>query len=309
MLDKTITSRTSRISKATLAAASCLLAVSAASSVHAGTDTLSKIRDSRTITIAHREASVPFSYLDDSKKPIGYAMDLCLKVADAVRRELKLDRLNIAYLAVTSSDRIPAIVDGKADLECGSTTNNAERRKQVAFTIPHFIAAVRMVVRTDSGITNWTDLRGKQVVTTKGTTTMKLLTDRDKVRALGLRLLEGRDHAESFAMVEKRQAAAFPMDDVLLYGLRAGSPNAGELVVVGDAMSAEPYAIMLPKDDPAFKAVVDREMGRIIHDGEIYKLYDKWFKQPIPPKGQAMNMPMGHLLRDTFRFPTDKVGD
>ena len=309
MLDKTITSRTSRISKATLAAASCLLAVSAASSVHAGTDTLSKIRDSRTITIAHREASVPFSYLDDSKKPIGYAMDLCLKVADAVRRELKLDRINIAYLAVTSSDRIPAIVDGKADLECGSTTNNAERRKQVAFTIPHFIAAVRMVVRTDSGITNWTDLRGKQVVTTKGTTTMKLLTDRDKVRALGLRLLEGRDHAESFAMVEKRQAAAFPMDDVLLYGLRAGSPNADELVVVGDAMSAEPYAIMLPKDDPAFKAVVDREMGRIIHDGEIYKLYDKWFKHPIPPKGQAMNMPMGHLLRDTFRFPTDKVGD
>lgn len=304
MLDMTITSR---IVKASLAAACCLLAASAP--VHAGTDTLSKIRDSRTITIAHREASVPFSYLDDSKKPIGYAMDLCLKIADAVRRDLKLDRLNIAYLPVTSSDRIPAIVDGKADLECGSTTNNAERRKQVAFTIPHFIAAVRMVVRADSGIANWTDLRGKQVVTTKGTTTMKLLTDRDKVRALGLRLLEGRDHAESFAMVEKRQAAAFPMDDVLLYGLRAGSPNAAELVVVGDAMSAEPYAIMLPKDDPAFKAVVDREMGRIIHDGEIYKLYDKWFKQPIPPKGLAMNMPMGHLLRDTFRFPTDKVGD
>lgn len=304
MLDITITSP---ILKAGLAASCCLLAASAP--VHAGTDTLSKIRDSRTITIAHREASVPFSYLDDNKKPIGYAMDLCLKIADAVRREVKLDRLNIEYLAVTSSTRIPAIVDGKADLECGSTTNNAERRKQVAFTIPHFIAAVRMVVRADSGIANWADLRGKQVVTTKGTTTMKLLADRDKVRALGLRLLEGRDHAESFAMVEEKQAAAFPMDDVLLYGLRAGSSRPEQLVVVGDALSAEPYAIMMRREDPAFKAVVDREMGRIINDGEVYKLYDKWFKHPIPPKNLAMNMPMGHLLRDTFRFPTDKVGD
>jgi ABC-type amino acid transport substrate-binding protein len=284
-----------------------LLCISSGMAVAA--DTLSKIRETRTIIIAHREASPPFSYLDDNKKPVGYAVDLCLKIADAVKRELKLPQLNIEYLAVTSSNRIPAIEQGKADLECGSTTNNAERRKQVAFTIPHFVAAVRMVVRADSGIKNWSDLRDKRVVTSKGTTTIKLLTERDKVRSLGLKLLEGRDHAESFSMVEKGQAEAFPMDDVLLYGLRANSQNPGNFVVVGDTLSAEPYAIMLPKDDAPFKAVVDKEMGRIINEGEIYKLYDKWFKNPIPPKAANMNMPMGHLLRDMLRFPTDKVGD
>ncbi|HJV84851.1 MAG TPA: amino acid ABC transporter substrate-binding protein [Noviherbaspirillum sp.] len=282
----------------------CLAAVSA----HAG-DTLSRIRDTQTITIAYREASVPFSYLDASKKPIGYSVDLCLRIAEAVRRELKLNHINITYLPVTPAMRIPAIAEGKADLECGSTTNTAERRKQVAFTIPHFVAAVRMVVLTGSGIRNWADLRGKRVVTTKGTTTVKLLNERDKVRSLGLQLVERADDVEAFGMVDKGQAEAFPMDDVLLFGLRADSRDPNRFTVVGDALSAEPYAIMMRKDDAPFKAVVDREMGRIIQDGEIYKLYDKWFRNPIPPKGINMNMPIGHLLRDTLRFPTDKVGD
>lgn len=290
--------------KATIAACLCATAVLA----HAG-DTLSKIREAQTIIIAHREASLPFSYLDGNKKPVGYAVDLCLKIADAVRRELKLQHLNIRYLPVTPSTRISAIVDGQADLECGSTTSNAERRKQVAFTIPHFVAAAKMLVRADSGIANWSDLRDKRVVTTKGTTTVKLLNERDKVRSLGLKLIEGRDHGESFGMVEKGEAEAFPMDDVLLFGLRANAQNPNGFVVVGDALSAEPYAIMLRKDDTPFKSLVDREMGRIINEGEIYKLYDKWFKNPVPPKGINMNMPMGHLLRDVLRFPTDKVGD
>ena len=290
------------IAAAGIAISSC----GAAAWSHAG-DTLSKIRETQTITIAHREASLPFSYLDASKKPVGYAVDLCLKIADAVRRELRLSQLHIQYLPVTPSTRIAAIADGQADLECGSTTNNAERRKQVAFTIAHFVAAARMVVRTDSGIRNWSDLRDKRVVTTKGTTTVKLLNDRDKVRSLGLKLVEGRDHTESFSMVEKGEAEAFPMDDVLLFGLRANAQKPEGFAVVGDALSAEPYAIMLRKDDAPFKALVDREMGRIINDGEIYKLYDKWFRNPIPPKGLNMNMPIGHLLRDTFRFPTDKV--
>lgn len=272
-------------------------------------DTLSKIRDTRTITIAHREASLPFSYLDGDKKPVGYSLDLCLKIAEAVRRELKLPQMQIAYLLVTPSSRIPDIVAGKADLECGSTTNNAERRKQVAFTIPHFVAAARMLVRSDSGINNWSDLRGKRVVTTKGTTTVKLLNDRDKVRALALNLIEAKDHAESFAKVEKGEAEAFPMDDVLLFGLRASAKDPSKFTVVGEMLSTEPYAIMLRKDDAAFKSLVDREMGRIINDGELVKLYDKWFKNPIPPKGLSMNMPMSYLLRDTLRFPTDKVGD
>jgi glutamate/aspartate transport system substrate-binding protein len=287
-----------------LAAVSSMMTLS----VHAA-DTLTKIRETQTITIAHREASVPFSYLDDNKKPIGYAVDLCLKIADAVRRELKLSQLNIQYLSVTSSDRISALREGKADLECGSTTNNSERRKQVAFTIPHFVAAARMVVRANSGIRNWSDLRNKKVVTTKSTTSVKLLNDRDKVRALSLSLTEGRDHAESFGMVEKGEAEAFVMDDVLLFGLRANAQNPNGFVIAGDALSLEPYAIMLRKDDAPFKALVDREMGRLILDGEIYKLYDKWFRNPIPPKGINMNMPIGHLLKSTFQFPNDKVGD
>ena len=300
-------SRLHATKQAARAAICILLALSLVPS-HAA-ETLAKIRDTQTVTIAYREASIPFSYLDDSKKPIGYAIDLCLKVADAIKRELKLSQLNVKFIPVTPSNRIPAIVEAKADLECGSTTNNAERRKQVAFTIPHFVAAARMVVRTDSGIKNWSDLRDKRVVTTKGTTAVKLLNDCDKVRALNLKLVEGRDHAESFSMVEKGQAEAFPMDDVLLFGLRANAQYPTNFTVIGDALSAEPYAIMLRKDDPAFKAMVDREMGRIVNDGEIYKLYDTWFKNPIPPKGLNMGMPMGHLLRDMLRFPTDKVGD
>jgi len=292
------------VSKVSFAIALCIT-----STLSLAVDTLTRIRDTQTITIAHRDASLPFSYLDDNKKPVGYAVDLCLKIVDAVRRELKLPQLNVAYLPVTSSSRIPAIVDGKADLECGSTTNNAERRKQVAFTIPHFVAAARMLVRTDSGIKNWSDLRGKRVVTTKGTTTIKLLNDRDKVRALGLNLIEGNDHAESFAKVEKGEAEAFTMDDVLLFGLRANAKDPNSFVVVGDPLSVEPYAIMMRKDDAPFKTLVDREVGRVISDGELAKLYEKWFKQPIPPKGLIMNMPMSYLLRDTLRFPTDKVAD
>ncbi len=272
-------------------------------------DTLAQIRETKMITIAHRESSIPFSYIDDKQVATGYAVELCKKIAEGVKRELNLPQLKIAYLAVTSSTRIPAIVDGKADLECGSTTNNADRRKQVAFTIPHFVAAARMLVRSDSGIKNWADLRDKKIVTTKGTTTIKLLNDRDKVRSLKLDLIERPDHAQSFDMVESGAAVAFPMDDVLLYGLRAGAKAPEKFSVVGDPLSAEPYAIMLRKNDPKFKALVDREMSHIIHDGDFVKLYDKWFNRPIPPKNINMNMPMSYLLRDVLRFPTDKVGD
>lgn len=271
--------------------------------------TLDRIRATHTITIAHREASVPFSYLDEHKRPIGYAMDLCLKVAEAVKRELKLAQLDIRYLPVTPSDRMQMIASGKADLECGSTTNTRERRKMVAFTIPHFIASARMVVRSDSGISNWSDLRDKRIVTTKGTTNAQTLIARDKVRSLNLTLLESKDHAEGFEMVARKKADAFAMDDVLLYGLRGSAARPEDFRIVGDSLSTEPYAIMLRKDDPQFKAVVDREIARIMNDGEIYTLYDKWFRQPIPPNGINMNMPMSYLLRSSVQFPTDSAGD
>lgn len=284
-----------------------VLAVSCAlsSPISAAADTLSRIRQNQTVTIAYREASFPFSYLDENKKPIGYSMDICLRLVDALKRELKLPQLNVKYLLVSSSTRIPAIAEGKADLECGSTTNNAERRSQVSFSISHFFATVRMIVRTDSGIRNWQDLKDKKIVTTKGTTTVKLLTERDKVRALGLKLIEGNDHNDSFKMVENFQVDAFPMDDVLLYGLRANAADPSKFSIVGDALSTEAYGIMLARDDPNFKTLVDKEMARLMIDGEIGKLYDKWFNRAVPPKNANLNMPMNRLLRENIRFPSE----
>ncbi|AEK62466.1 amino acid ABC transporter substrate-binding protein [Collimonas fungivorans] len=271
--------------------------------------TMAKIRDTQTVTVAYRETTAPFSYLDADKKPIGFTIDLCSKIIEGIRQELKLPQLKVAYMAVTPSTRINAIASGQADLECGTTTNNAERRKQVAFTVPHFFAGVRMAVRTDSGIKNWANLRGKEVVTTKGTTTVKLLNDRNKVRVLALNLVDGTDHAESFSMLEKGQVAAFVMDDVILYGLRANMMHPEEFAIVGDPLSVEPYAIMLTKDDAEFKAAVDRQMANMQNDGDFRKIYSKWFMSPIPPRGKSMNMPMGYLLRDAILYPTDKIND
>nr|WP_225870026.1 amino acid ABC transporter substrate-binding protein [Glaciimonas sp. PCH181] len=280
------------------------------SEASAQADVLSKIRDSKTITIAYRDASLPFSFLDQSQQPVGYAIDLCLKIADAVKQQLKLPQLTIAYVPVTSSTRISAIEDGKADLECGSTTNTAARRKHVAFTIAHFIAGVRMIVNVDSGIKNWPDLRNKKVVSTKGTTSVRTLTDRGQVRSLNIVVLEGSEHDASFRMVEDKKVDAFVMDDVLLYGLRAASKNPAAYDVVGDPLSTEPYAIMLPRDDPAFKAMVDRAMAQIIQDGQLNKLYQKWFLNPIAAKNNInLKMPMGYLFRESLRFPSDQVGD
>ncbi len=270
--------------------------------------TLDKIRDTQTMVIAYREGQPPFSYLD-GKQPTGYAVELCQKVAEAVKRELKLPSLNVKYLPVDSVTRFTSVIEGKADVECGSTTNNAERRKKVAFSLPYFFSGVRALVRTDRGIKNWPDLRGRTVATTKNTTTIQLLNDRNNVRALEIKLVEGNDDMDSFRLVKEGKADVFPMDDVLLYGLRASVDNPSQYAVVGDPLSVEPYAITMRKDDPAFKKVVDNELVRLIYDGDIYKIYDRWFMRPIPPKGINMNMPMGYLLRDLFRFPTNRLAD
>ncbi|MEO6921024.1 MAG: amino acid ABC transporter substrate-binding protein [Collimonas sp.] len=278
----------------------------AAPAVHAA-DVLTKILDSKTIVIAYRESSFPFSFMDQDKKPVGYTIDLCLKIADAIKQQLKLQQLNITYIPVTSTNRIDIMAAGKADMECGSTTDTAERRKRVDFAIVHFIAASRMIVRVEDKIKNWPDLRDKKVVTTKGTTSVKSLEDRGQIRSLNMTVLEGRDHNESFKMVENKTADAFAMDDVLLYGLKATAGKPAEYVIVGEALTTEPYAIMLPKGDVAFKTMVDHEIARIIQDGEIYKLYAKWFLSPIPAKNNiTLNMPMGYLLRESLRFPTDR---
>lgn len=272
--------------------------------------TLAKIRDAGVVTLAHREASIPFSYLDQNKRPIGYAMDLCMRVVEALRRDLKMPSLRAEYLAVTAANRIAAIKDGKADLECGSTTNNAARRRDVAFTVTHYFAGAKLLVRTDSGITRLTDLRGKTVVSTRGTSPLAALRAAEEKGIIGgARILEGKDHDEAFAMLERGDAHAFAMDDILLYSFRANAKEPKLWSVVGEFISVEPLAIMLRRDDPEFKKYVDTVLSRAMIDGDVKALYNKWFLSPIPPKGVNLGIPLSPLMRDQLNFPSDKVGD
>ena len=266
---------------------------------------LEKIAKSGTILLGYREAASPFSYVDDNKRPIGYSIDICLKITEAIKRELKRPDLSVKYTPVTPANRIQALSDGLIDIECGSTTSTAERRKQVASTIPTFVAATRLLVRDNSGIKSIYDLSGKNVVTTQGTSSEKLFNDLNKNQTLRATLLFGKDHSESFSMLENGKADAFIMDDVILASLRAASKTPDKFVITRDALTIEPLSIMLRKDDPAFKKLVDGELHRAITQGEITTLYRKWFESPIPPKQINLKLPMGYLLRDSFKAPTD----
>ena len=268
------------------------------------TGTLKKIKDSGSITIGHRESSVPFSYYDDKQKVVGYAMDLCYKIADAVKKELKLSKLEVKLNPVTSATRIPLIANGTVDLECGSTTNNLERQQQVAFTITHFVTANRFVYNKAANIKTVDDLKGKTVTSTSGTTNIKQITEIGAAKNLGLNILPAKDHAEAFLMVQTGRAAAFVMDDILLYSLVASAQNPADFVISADALSVEPYGIMLPKGDAAFKKVVDAEMTRLYKSGEINAIYDQWFTKPIPPKGINLNLPMTAQFKKVVANPT-----
>ena len=279
----------------------------AAAQVDAASPVLDRIQQRGAIVLAHRESSVPFSYLDGNRKPVGYALDLCLRLADVVKRKLNLPALKVEYLQVTPADRIAAIAEGRADLECGSTTNNAERRDKVAFTVPHYITGARYMVRADSPITVLSQFEGRKLVSTKGTTPLKAIDKANRDGLLRIQILEAPDHARAVEMVEQGEADGFAMDDVLLYGLMAGRPDPGKLKVVGKFLTIEPLAIMLSKDDAAFKRLADDEMKRLIHSGDAQRVYERWFLQPIPPKNTALNLPMNYLLRDFWKYPTDQV--
>ncbi len=268
---------------------------------------LDDIRSRGKIVIAHRESSVPFSFVDATGKPVGYAVDLCKRLAEAVRTRLGMKTIAIDYVKVTPADRIPAIVERRADLECGSTTNNAERRQKVAFTVPHYVTGARYLVRADSPISELQDFQGKKLVSTTGTTPLKAITNANKERLLGIAILEVADHARAVEMVEKGEADGFAMDDVLLYGLRAGRADPARLKVVGKFLTIEPLAIMMSKNDPEFKQIVDEEMKRLVTSREIYAVYDRWFAAPIPPKNAPLNIPMTYLLKDLWKYPTDWV--
>jgi glutamate/aspartate transport system substrate-binding protein len=267
--------------------------------------TLKKIKDTNTITLGHRDASIPFSYFDDKQMPVGYAMDLCGKIVDAVKAELKMPNLQVKLNPVTSATRIPLMANGTVDLECGSTTNNLERQKQVAFTITHFVTANRFVSKKAANLKNLDDLKGKTIVSTSGTTNIKQITELNGQKNLGMTILPAKDHAESFLMVETGRAAAFFMDDILLYSLVANSKNPSEWTISADALSVEPYGIMLRKDDPSFKKVVDDAMMKVYKSGEINTIYAKWFLQPVPPKGINLNVPMSEVFKHVVAKPTD----
>jgi len=269
------------------------------------TGTLKKIKDTGTITLGHRESSVPFSYYDDKQQVIGYAMDLCSRIIDSVKRDLKLAKLEVKLNPVTSATRIPLMANGTVDLECGSTTNNLDRQKQVAFTITHFVTANRFVSKLSSKFKTVDDLKGKTIVSTSGTTNIKQIAEINSQKNLGLNILTAKDHAEAFLMVETDRAAAFVMDDILLFSLVATSKSPKDYVISADALSVEPYGIMLRRDDPAFKKVVDAAMVAIYKSGAINAIYDKWFLKAIPPKGVNLNLPMSAALKKVVVNPTD----
>ncbi len=270
------------------------------------TGTLKKIKETGTITIGYRDSSIPFSYLDDNQKPIGFAIDICYKIVDAVKKELKLDKLATEFNPVTSSTRIPLLANGTIDLECGSTTNNAERLKQVWFTNTHFLTATRFVSKKSSKLNSIDDLKGKTVVSTSGTTNIKQLTEANAARNLGINIVPAKEHAESFLMVETDRAVAVVLDDILLASFVAGSKDPDAYVMSKDAFSKpEPYGIMLRKDDPAFKKVVDAATAALYQSPDGQKLYDKWFMQKIPPKGLNLNAPISAELKHEFAKPSD----
>ncbi len=293
-----------------IARALCALAgIAVAASATAG-PVLERILKDNVVRVGYRDTSMPFSYLPPGTSvPIGYSIDLCMKVIDRIRSAHKRENLYIAYELVTSANRIDKVKDGVVDLECGSTTSTAERRKQAEFTIPTFIAATRFMVRADSPYRSAFDLSRKKVVTTKGCTSEKLFNAFNENRTLRATLVTARDHAESFSWVASGQAEAFVMDDVLLYSLSAQSKRQNDFRVLDERLTIEPLSIMLPQGDAEFKKLVDDEIARVIISREINSIYSKWFEAPIPPENINLKLPMSFLLKDSFKMPSDWIPD
>jgi len=270
------------------------------------TGTLKKIKETGSITIGYRESSIPFSYLDDKQQPIGYAMDLCMKIVDAVKADLRMPNLKVALQPVTSSNRIPLLQNGTIDLECGSTTNSVKRQEQVSFGPTYFVINVTAAVKKTSGINSLADLNGKTISTTSGTTSVPLLKAYEKTSNAVVKEIYGKDHAESFLLMEDDRTAAFVMDDILLAGQIANSRAPLLYKIIPESLRQEPYSMMLRKDDPQFKALVDKSITAVYQSGEINEIYAKWFTSPVPPKNINLNFPMTPAIEEAFKNPNDK---
>ena len=268
--------------------------------------TLDKVKAGGSVTVAYRESSIPFSYLDDKAQPTGFGWEICAKVVDQLKKATGRPDLKVQAQAVTSANRIPLLQNGTIDIECGSTTNNSERQKQVAFATNYFYTGTRFLVKAGAPVKSLDDLKGKAVVSTTGTTNFRVIRNLNEEKKLGIELAGAKDHAESALLVQTGRALAFAMDDILLYGLKASAANPADFDVVGEAIQVEPYAIMLRKDDPAFKKLVDDTLAGLMKSGEFTKLYTKWFQSPIPPKGINLNAPMSKELRDNLKNLSDR---
>ena len=265
---------------------------------------LDKVKSEGRLTIAHRDASIPFSYLDAEGKPIGYAMDICRRMAQAIQTSLGLSQMPLDFLQVSSANRIEKVEKQEALLECGSTTNNASRREKVNFAIPHYIAGARLLVKANSPIDSIDSPQLQRLVSTKGSTPVNAVRRIARDKSLKFTIGEAEGHVQALEMVERGEADAFAMDDVLLYGLAAARADPKALKVVGRFITIEPLAIMYPKGDEAFGKIINDEMRRLIRSGELQTIYTTWFERPIPPKGAVLNLPPSYLLRDLWKFPS-----
>jgi len=279
------------------------IAAVSAPAVSQQSGTLKKIAEKKTITLGVRDGADPFSYLDAKQQYIGYSVDLCTKIVDAVKTQVKLPDLAVTMTRVTPQMRMQMLMSGDIDMECGVSTNTLERQKSVAFTVTTFFTGTRLIVKPSSLIRNYKDLKGKTVVVTTGTTNEHAIKEYNLAESLGMRFMQVREHRDALAAVEKGTAVAFPMDDVLLYTMRANAANPPEYVVVGDFLTDEPYAIMLRKEDPAFKKLADDALIALFKSGEINKIYARWFESPIPPRNVNLMMPMNNTLKKLIRSP------
>jgi glutamate/aspartate transport system substrate-binding protein len=284
----------------------CLATVATHALAQDSSGTLGKIRENGAIILGVRDASIPFSFLDDNQNAVGYSVDLCNRVAEAVKKELKLPNLEVRKQVVTSANRIPLIANGTVDLECGSTVNNLERHRLVAFSVTTFVVNTKFIANKSSAIRNVQDLKGKTVVVTAGTNTLQKINALNSQLNLGMTILQGKDHPESFMFVQTGRAVAFAEDDILLAGLAANSKTPDGFALVGiDGMASDPYALMLRRDDPQFKRLVDTALTSVFSSGEINAIYDKWFAKPIPPRRIVLNFPATEQWKRVVLRPTD----
>jgi glutamate/aspartate transport system substrate-binding protein len=283
--------------------------VSTTASAQETQSTLAKIQNGNSISIGHRETSVPFSYVDTNNQVIGFSQDICNRIIDAVKAKTGHPDLRVRFIPVTSQNRIPLVQNGTVDLECGVTTNLTARQNQVAFSNTFFVATTRLLTRKDSGIKDFADLAGKTVVTNQGTTSERLLRKMNEEKKMNMQIISAKDYGEGRVTLETGRAVAYMMDDVLLAGARSLTAKPADWVIVGTPQSSEAYGFMLRKDDPEFRKLVDDVMIHEMKSGDIKTMYDKWFMKPVPPKGINFDFPMSEGLEKLYAAPNDKSFD